>query len=147
MQFYRANAYHSANAGHFHRILGTPALPAPCFYGGKYPHWQMPTENTILGICVLLLRNPAKRIIPLGTKLSSPYSRRMNNHIKQECFTPDCGGTCNQCCLFCCKVCGGAEGSLPTECPGVRMTERQQHQVYYERLDYQAGEWIQKGGA
>lgn len=40
-----------------------------------------------------------------------------------------------------CKVCGGAESSLPTECPGSRMTEAQESSVTAGTLDYRAGRW------
>lgn len=38
-----------------------------------------------------------------------------------------------------CKVCGGAEGSLPTLCPGRRMTEQEERDVYAGRLDFTNG--------
>jgi hypothetical protein len=38
-----------------------------------------------------------------------------------------------------CKVCGGAEGSLPTLCPGRRMTEEEQDAVYAGELDFNMG--------
>ncbi|QRE00495.1 hypothetical protein [Burkholderia phage BCSR129] len=38
--------------------------------------------------------------------------------------------------LAVCIVCGGAEGSLPTKCPGYRMTADQQDEVYAGRLNY-----------
>lgn len=41
-----------------------------------------------------------------------------------------------------CTVCGGAEGSLTTECPGVRMTEEQEDAVYKTgTLDFKDGKW------
>lgn len=43
--------------------------------------------------------------------------------------------------LACCVLCGGAEGSLPTECPGVVMTSEQHDEVYGGRLDYRDGAW------
>lgn len=42
-----------------------------------------------------------------------------------------------------CKVCGGAEGSLPTDCPGVKMTSEQEDKVYGCELDFRCGEWVQ----
>lgn len=50
-------------------------------------------------------------------------------------------------CMFCngglglCVTCGGAEGSLPTECPGEQMTSRAQDEVYNGRLDFRGGQW------
>lgn len=43
--------------------------------------------------------------------------------------------------LFICKVCGGAEGSLPTECPGKPMTSDEEDAVYAGRHDFVNGEW------
>lgn len=40
-------------------------------------------------------------------------------------------------CQFCdgglgaCTVCNGAEGTLPSDCPGVKMSQEQQDQVYH----------------
>lgn len=35
-----------------------------------------------------------------------------------------------------CKVCGGAEGSLPTLCPGRRLTEEEERAIYAGELDF-----------
>jgi hypothetical protein len=43
--------------------------------------------------------------------------------------------------LIICTVCGGAEGSLPTECPGRQMTEQEADAVYAGRLDFVHGAW------
>lgn len=40
-----------------------------------------------------------------------------------------------------CMICGGAEGSLPKECPGVKMTERELDAVYEGSLNFINGEW------
>lgn len=40
-----------------------------------------------------------------------------------------------------CKVCGGAEGTLPTECPGVRMKPQQYDDVQGGMLDFRDGSW------
>lgn len=40
-----------------------------------------------------------------------------------------------------CPRCGGAEGSLPTECPGQRMHHLEEQRVYAGHLDYRAGRW------
>lgn len=53
-------------------------------------------------------------------------------------------------CIYCdgglssCTVCGGAEGSLPTECPGRLMTPEEQDQVYQGPLDFSNCEWTTK---
>lgn len=41
-----------------------------------------------------------------------------------------------------CRVCGGGEGSLPTECPGVRMTLEENQRVYAGALDVVDGQWV-----
>jgi hypothetical protein len=46
-------------------------------------------------------------------------------------------------CLALCKICGGAEGSLPTECPGVQMSCGQMESVYSRTLDFRDGRWVQ----
>jgi hypothetical protein len=38
--------------------------------------------------------------------------------------------------LSLCKICGGAEGSLPSNCPGRRMTSEEQDLVYNKKLDF-----------
>lgn len=43
--------------------------------------------------------------------------------------------------LAVCTVCGGAEGSLTTECPGVRMTALESEYVYSGDLDFINGRW------
>lgn len=44
--------------------------------------------------------------------------------------------------LFHCKVCNGAEGSLPIDCPGVKMPTETQACVYAGMLDFVGGAWI-----
>jgi hypothetical protein len=43
---------------------------------------------------------------------------------------------CMVCELACCKVCGGAEGSLTEDCPGERMTEHQEQDVLRGVLNF-----------
>jgi len=38
-----------------------------------------------------------------------------------------------------CKVCGGAEGSLPTLCPGRRLTPDELRDIYASQLDFDTG--------
>lgn len=40
-----------------------------------------------------------------------------------------------------CTVCGGAEGSLTTECPETRMTEEQEQNVYSLGWNFVNGQW------
>lgn len=63
-------------------------------------------------------------------------------HVKHECHDYDCY-VCSSGLLLC-SVCGGAEGSLPTECCGVRMTNEQQDNIMAKKLDYVNGEWVKK---
>ena len=49
--------------------------------------------------------------------------------------------------LFACTVCNGAEGSLPTDCPGARMTEERADAIYAGNLDYREGRgWVEPDG-
>lgn len=41
-----------------------------------------------------------------------------------------------------CKLCGGAEGSLPTHCPGKRMTDEMEQAVFAGKLDFKGGAWV-----
>lgn len=40
-----------------------------------------------------------------------------------------------------CTVCRGAEGSIPTDCPGRPMTSAEQDEVHAGRVDYRDGSW------
>lgn len=62
-------------------------------------------------------------------------------HVRVEhCGNPNCDG-CAICNLFLCAVCGGAEGSLTTECPGIKIDEEQADAVYAGKLDFVNGSW------
>lgn len=69
----------------------------------------------------------------------------MADHTWIECRGCDAG------CQFCrgglaaCSTCGGGEGSLPTECPGQRMSEEESDRVYAGLLDYKDGAWVVLG--
>ena len=43
---------------------------------------------------------------------------------------------CEHCCLSVCEVCGGAEGSLTTDCPGTKVGHERQQEIYETTLDY-----------
>jgi hypothetical protein len=68
-------------------------------------------------------------------------------HTEWKCrLGPD---KCDQCNydshfeLFICEVCGGAEGTLPTDCPGVRMDAETEDKIYAGKLDYIDGKgWV-----
>lgn len=57
-----------------------------------------------------------------------------HGHVLHECGSEDCfvcrGG------LALCTVCGGAEASMPTACPGRQMTSVELDDVQAGRLDY-----------
>lgn len=55
-------------------------------------------------------------------------------------------GTCVHVNLSLCSRCGGAEGDLPTDCPGVRMDYDVRELVYADRLNYVSGAgWVEPG--
>ena len=63
------------------------------------------------------------------------------------------GGHDYQGCMFCngglffCTVCNGFEGTLPTDCPGIRMTEKQADDVYAGKIDYREDRgWVDPDG-
>ena len=69
----------------------------------------------------------------------------MREHIWYKCDCYEVG------CQFCdgglgaCTVCGGFEGTLTTECPGVRITPEQEDRIYkIGNLDFRDGEWVNK---
>lgn len=41
-----------------------------------------------------------------------------------------------------CAVCGAAEGEIPTECPGIKMTPAQKDDVMAGRADFRGGVWV-----
>lgn len=49
--------------------------------------------------------------------------------------------SCNICELSWCNVCNGAEASLPTECPGRKMTLLEEDMVQAGHLDFKNGRW------
>ncbi len=69
----------------------------------------------------------------------------MNGHIQATC-----DGKCSEpygctlCNLFYCTVCRGAEGSLPSECPGKPISEENQQLIYQGTLDFRDGSWINR---
>jgi hypothetical protein len=76
--------------------------------------------------------------IRLSTVVNFPRHKlhRCNN---DRCFI--CNGG-----LASCVRCGGGEGSLPTDCPGMRMSAMQCDAVYSAVLDYREDEggWVDK---
>lgn len=45
----------------------------------------------------------------------------MSAHVRTACESPNCGGSCFDCTLAICAVCGGAEASLTTDCCGAAL--------------------------
>jgi len=66
----------------------------------------------------------------------------MREHKYFEC---KCGkSTCSYCSggLALCVVCGGAEGTLTTECCGRKITPEEEDRIYHKRnLDFRDGKW------
>lgn len=54
----------------------------------------------------------------------------------EEIHCPICDGG-----LAVCSVCDGAEGSLPSECPGSKMDGERQGEVYRGLADFKNGQW------
>jgi len=67
----------------------------------------------------------------------------MREHKYYEC---DCGrGSCLYCGggLALCTVCGGAEGTLTTECCGRKISTLEEDRIYKDgNLDFQNGHWV-----
>lgn len=68
----------------------------------------------------------------------------MSEHTWYKC-------TCRRAhCMFCdgglghCTVCDGFEGSLPTHCPGQKISEPDQQLIYKGTLDFRNGRWINR---
>lgn len=87
--------------------------------------------------------------------MSAEPVRVPSGHVWYECpkiqgegytYTHDVPGSC----MFCdgglglCTICKGFEGTLPTQCPGVAMTEDEQELVYRHYLDFKDGQWYRK---
>lgn len=68
----------------------------------------------------------------------------LGRHKLHSCDSDDCF-TCSAR-LSLCIVCHGAEGALPTHCPGTRMNGDQIDLVHEGRLDYHRRYgWIRRG--
>lgn len=65
----------------------------------------------------------------------------MPQHSYHRCWHANCaicvGG------FAYCTVCGGAEASLPSECPGRKMTREEHERVYNGELNFADGKWIE----
>ncbi|MER2114212.1 MAG: hypothetical protein ABS904_00485 [Solibacillus isronensis] len=76
------------------------------------------------------------------TQLKYPLQATRQHDYYDGCGTGDCGGTCYYCTLSICKVCGGAEGSLTSDCPGTKVTGKIDDMVYGGIIDYRNGHWL-----
>ena len=63
----------------------------------------------------------------------------MMDHDLHKCDNPECRVCSGS--LALCETCGGAEASMPTDCPGVRMTGDQEDEIVAGKLDFVDGEW------
>lgn len=63
-------------------------------------------------------------------------------HVFHKCVPGD-EDTCQICNggLSLCNVCGGAEASLPTDCPGIRLTSADLDEIQSGAKDYVNGFW------
>lgn len=74
--------------------------------------------------------------------MSTAQTEREDGHVAYEC-PKGCNG-----CAYCdgglllCTRCGGLEGSLPSACPGQKMTDTQERDVYAGALDFRADQWV-----
>lgn len=72
------------------------------------------------------------------------YVEQLNRLVGVHSLHRNCG---EEGCIVCegglglCETCGGAESSLPTDCPGVKMTSEQMDAVSAGTLDYRSGAW------
>lgn len=41
-----------------------------------------------------------------------------------------------------CKICGGAESSLPKDCPGRKLSEMEEDQITNRQLNFISGQWV-----
>lgn len=70
--------------------------------------------------------------------LAWPQHLRVNCQPDKDGYLSDAcaAGSCPCGNLFMCKRCGGAEGSLPTDCPGEKITREQADAIYAGKLNY-----------
>lgn len=70
--------------------------------------------------------------------------RHHTPEVHQDCEENRAGRSCPICDggLLWCIVCGGGEGELPSECPGVPMTSEQKDSVMGGEMDFRDGQWV-----
>lgn len=82
------------------------------------------------------------------TVINWPKHLRVNCKPDASGYLSDrcAGGQCYCSTLFMCARCGGVEGSLPTDCPGDRMTAEEANAVYEGDLNFIRGPgWVRPG--
>lgn len=83
----------------------------------------------------------AQLVEAFNREMGARWLRRakLRQHQLHRCGEPSCflcvGGLAD------CIVCGGAEITLPTECPGEPMTDEQMNAVRNQILDFRNGKW------
>lgn len=97
---------------------------------------------------VATAKKRAEQSEPQGMRLKGEPDGWEEDHTLEEC---NCGRPrCNICRggLTTCEVCGGAEGSLPTDCPGYALSRAERTAILEGRVDFESGEWfnLQEGG-
>jgi len=68
-------------------------------------------------------------------------------HTWHKCTLEKCGekynlDNCQLAVLAYCEVCNGAEASLPTDCPGRKLTSKELNSIQANIIDYKQGSWI-----
>lgn len=64
----------------------------------------------------------------------------MSDHSFHKCQDEKCYACSGD--LAWCIECRGAEGTLPTECPGEPMGSERAEDVYRGRVDFRGGAWV-----
>jgi len=69
----------------------------------------------------------------------------MKHERAKHPFSHECADwSCNICNLFICSICGGAEGSLTTDCPCYPVPYVMDQLVYAGAIDFVVDQWITK---
>lgn len=113
--------------------FGVPRLGEPDVVGVEEiaPLWRKETQSVVLRGEVVTTDDVVVRLRRTATA-NQPYQRPVRQHVFHD----------REDGLQHCKVCNGAEGSLPSECPGVRMPPETEEAVYACILDYAGGQWV-----
>lgn len=79
----------------------------------------------------------------MGLVVRFPRHVLVNRDVRCSCTERESHGSCPFCDggISLCVVCGGAEASMPSHCPGKMMTDLQAECVQAGVLDYRVNEW------